>query len=474
MMNLPTVADEIRRHEKLWFLDGSDLLLFIRKSKPNDLFPLLLDFVHTVFSEFMKRETSIRVALNPIRRDTKEFAASGDAKRALDGSGAFREIAEMQNVVATSKPFSPLFGILPRLNYFPMERPLAIFEVVKKDYETVRRIIKILFETGEPAEGCLLRVGELFFILSRMQSHVEVVPLDPIIFANAYEQLIEGNGHFRMPREVYVELKTGAERMFAGFAGIYRSHEGWIPKLPFPCIYSEDDLVVLQDAFHRMRAYLAYTDAVDLESPAALLEYLAARFPNCRDLLHELLQYYRYLSGRDGEQIPANNLYRCLHQFMAQLLSGASDIGVDSHHRRLGLTVGIITRNRSADLKEALYSLTQQTRPADEVLIVDNGSTDRTRAVVESFRRDLPIAYHYLKEMSIPKARNMVIERASHEIIAFTDDDCILDPNWLRAVEKGFLRAENIGMVGGWVKHAPAAHTSIIDTYYSVFHHNTT
>ena len=86
----------------------------------------------------------------------------------------------------------------------------------------------------------------------------------------------------------------------------------------------------------------------------------------------------------------------------------------------------------------------------------------------------LPISYYFLPEASIPRARNLVLEKAKNEIIAFTDDDCIVDPGWLDAVERGFLRADNIGMVGGWVKHEPAPQPSMIDTYYSLFHHNTT
>jgi hypothetical protein len=39
-------------------------------------------------------------------------------------------------------------------------------------------------------------------------------------------------------------------------------------------------------------------------------------------------------------------------------------------------------------------------------------------------------------------------------------------------VERGFLRADNVGIVGGWVKHEPALEPSLLDTYYSLFHHN--
>ena len=63
---------------------------------------------------------------------------------------------------------------------------------------------------------------------------------------------------------------------------------------------------------------------------------------------------------------------------------------------------------------------------------------------------------------------------APNTLIAFTDDDCVLEPGWLQAVERGFLRADNVGMVGGWVCHEHARERSAIDTYYATFHHNTT
>jgi len=144
------------------------------------------------------------------------------------------------------------------------------------------------------------------------------------------------------------------------------------------------------------------------------------------------------------------------------------------HQQRLGLTVGIITRNRAADLREALESLTAQLRPADEVFIVDNGSTDGTAEVIESFRGRLPIVGSFLAAASIPGARNAVLDGAKHEIICFTDDDCVLEPGWLYAIERGFLRAENIGVIGGWVKHHHAPTPSTVDTYYGIYHHNTT
>jgi cellulose synthase/poly-beta-1,6-N-acetylglucosamine synthase-like glycosyltransferase len=301
---------------------------------------------------------------------------------------------------------------------------------------------------------------------------VDIVPLDPLLFANIHERLNGSKDRFEMPVPVYEEQKAVAERTFSALAKLYRENEGRIKKLPFPCIYSEDDLRVIRDAFHRMRVFLLHVDGVDIASAGALVDYLGRKHPGCRPFLRDLLAYYRRLTGASGKTAFGNNLYRCLLQFMAQLLSGSSEISLDRHDKRLGITVGIITRNRAADLRDALRSLTRQARPADEVLIVDNGSTDETSSVVESFRERLPLSYHFLEEASIPMARNLVIDRAGHDIVAFTDDDCVPEPRWLEVVERGFLRAENVGIVGGWVRHEPAPEPSMIDTYYSIFHHN--
>ena len=148
----------------------------------------------------------------------------------------------------------------------------------------------------------------------------------------------------------------------------------------------------------------------------------------------------------------------------------AATITVDRPHKHLGITVEVITRNRAADLAGMLDSLTRQLRKPDEVLVVDNGSSDHTQAVLEEFRDRLPIRCQFLERADIPGARNLVIESAAHEIVSFVDDDCITEPGWLAAVETGFLRAENIGIVGGWTTHKPAPRRSTVDNCYRAFH----
>lgn len=467
------LAEQMRAHKEMEFLKDNDVLLFVHKNAPDKFFRVMLDFSQRIFKEVEKKEETTTLSYTTSNGDSWDGSPETHFKRNVNGSKALTAICQEADVNLKMLP-SSLYGIMPRLNYFPMDKPVTVIEIGKASYRKLRTVAKTLSNWGEESESFLVRADDFLFLMRRLSTHTDIVPLDPLIFANIYARLFRDGGSFDMPVSVYEEQKAAASRMFTALAGLYRKNEGWVAKLPFPVIYSEDDLLVIRDAYHRMRVFLTHSDGVDIGSTNVLVDFLGRKYPNCREFLRDTLDYYKHLSGDDGRKIPANNLYRCLLQFMAQMLSGVSDISIDDHRKRLGITVGIITRNRAADLQDALKSLTRQTRPADEVLIVDNGSTDNTRSVVESFERKLPISYYFLREASIPNARNMVIEKGRHEIISFTDDDCIAEPEWLDAVERGFLRAENVGIVGGWVRHEPSAEESMVDTYYSLFHHNKT
>ncbi len=467
------LAGQMRNNKMLTFLKNHEILLFIRKSQPEELFQLLLDLIQKIFNSIQKNMDFIRVTY-AISDNGQDGALTREALKVdIKQSKALAQICKAAEVDVSTLP-SSLFGITPRLNYFPMDKPIPLIDFQKTAYEGSRIAVKSLLKYGKDSESVLVQVQGFLFIFCKQQSYVEVVPLNPFIFANIHSQISNGSESFEMPVSVYQEQKATSDQMFLALAGLYRKNEGWIKKLPYPCLYLEDDQIAYRDAFHRMRVFLLHSDGVDIRSPSLLISFLGHKYPSCEPFLNALLDYYLHLNGQGRQGRCANNLYRCLHQFMAQMLSGASQISLDNHWKHLGITVGIITRNRSKDLKEMLRSLTNQIRAADEVLIVDNGSTDQTRKVVESFENKLPISYYFLQEASIPRARNLVLEKTKNEIIAFTDDDCMVDPGWLDSVERGFLRADNIGMVGGWVKHEPAPKPSMIDTYYSLFHHNTT
>jgi glycosyltransferase involved in cell wall biosynthesis len=134
--------------------------------------------------------------------------------------------------------------------------------------------------------------------------------------------------------------------------------------------------------------------------------------------------------------------------------------------KSLAISVIIITLNRAEWLSETLSSLLDQSRRAEEVIVVDNGSTDHTKDIAESFKDKLNIKYIHEEKRGIPFARNAGIKYASKEIIAFIDDDCIAHKDWLKYIELTFLRDPNIGMVGGEVSYLKSSE-AIVDKFYS-------
>ena len=87
------------------------------------------------------------------------------------------------------------------------------------------------------------------------------------------------------------------------------------------------------------------------------------------------------------------------------------------------------TLNRSALLQRTISSLLAQTFPVGdfEIIVVDNGSTDSTRATVESLRKEHPksrLRYVYEPEPGLLSGRHRGALEATGEILVFTD--CLL------------------------------------------------
>ena len=134
--------------------------------------------------------------------------------------------------------------------------------------------------------------------------------------------------------------------------------------------------------------------------------------------------------------------------------------------KSLSISVVIVTLNRVESLRDTLLSLVRQERQPDEVIVVDNGSTDNTKEVVLDFRDKLNIKYVYEEQRGIPHARNTGIRNATKDIIAFVDDDCVADRSWLKYLEIPFIKDPHIGAVGGEVCYLKTKR-GILDEFYS-------
>ncbi|MBW4603828.1 MAG: glycosyltransferase family 2 protein [Calothrix sp. FI2-JRJ7] len=118
------------------------------------------------------------------------------------------------------------------------------------------------------------------------------------------------------------------------------------------------------------------------------------------------------------------------------------------------LTVIVPTYRRPQDLSQCLEALQEQTRIADEVMVVVRDIDTDTWEFIKTFdQKSLPLT---ICKVSVPgqvAALNAALDQASGDIIAITDDDAMPHRDWLARIENYFLNDSCIGGVGGrdWI-----------------------
>jgi glycosyltransferase involved in cell wall biosynthesis len=123
-------------------------------------------------------------------------------------------------------------------------------------------------------------------------------------------------------------------------------------------------------------------------------------------------------------------------------------------------SVVVCTRNRAHLLEGSLMSLLGQTSSVEwQLILVDNGSTDETSAVVERCRSSVPgVELSHIVEMrpGLSHARNRGIAAAEGEYLLFTDDDVVVDPRWVDELCAGFSSNEVVAVGGRVLPSWPA------------------
>lgn len=123
------------------------------------------------------------------------------------------------------------------------------------------------------------------------------------------------------------------------------------------------------------------------------------------------------------------------------------------------VSIVIATKDRARYLERALASLERQDgAPEFEAIVVDNGSSDDTRAVAERQRERgrYPLVYLYEAEPNRGKARNRGIAAARGETIAFCDDDVRAPAGWLAAHAAAHAKAAQPAVVNGPIVNVPS------------------
>src|SRR5260221_150360 len=109
------------------------------------------------------------------------------------------------------------------------------------------------------------------------------------------------------------------------------------------------------------------------------------------------------------------------------------------------VSICITTFNEEKSINKLLDSLFSQTRLANEIIIVDGGSTDKTIELIKKFKK---IKLIISKRASIAKGRNLAVKNSKYEIIAMTDGGCICNKYWLAKITESFK--EDISVVAGF------------------------
>ena len=128
----------------------------------------------------------------------------------------------------------------------------------------------------------------------------------------------------------------------------------------------------------------------------------------------------------------------------------------------------ICTRDRAASLRRTLAALAGVQIPvgmAVELIVVDNGSTDETAAVVRDFKFEHPLKYVLEPLAGVSRAKNRGLLEAKGEIIAFLDDDVVPAEDWLGRLCAPLMNGMADAVAGG-VRIAPY----LIAPWMSAFH----
>lgn len=111
--------------------------------------------------------------------------------------------------------------------------------------------------------------------------------------------------------------------------------------------------------------------------------------------------------------------------------------------------------NEGDNIHHMMQGLSQQTRQADEIVIVDGGSRDQTVAIITGYRDRLPIKLVIEDGCNISQGRNRAIALASGDILAITDAGTRLNDDWLETITAPMLSNPQVTGVAGFFKADP-------------------
>ncbi len=149
---------------------------------------------------------------------------------------------------------------------------------------------------------------------------------------------------------------------------------------------------------------------------------------------YEISEWDFGLTGRDREKKPA----------LAAVRNAFSELPFPNDLSWPKVSVVVCAYNSASTIRNCLAGLEKLEYPNFEVIVVNDGSTDATEEIAEEFRYRVITT----ENQGLACARNVGLEAATGEIIAYLDADAYPDPHWLSHLTVAFMKSSHVG-VGG-------------------------
>lgn len=185
------------------------------------------------------------------------------------------------------------------------------------------------------------------------------------------------------------------------------------------------------------------TVTAEIPDPAHATDILTAKA--ARELANAIAAHHA-LDENPLPRVPGRSLLRAADSYPACLGPRADALALQPM-----ISVVVASRERPAQLARCLDSLVRQRYPRFEVIVVDNDPvTDETQRLVRH-RYFGEVSYTREYRRGLANAHNRGLAVARGQIVAFTDDDVIVDESWLAAIAEGFYVAEDVCCVTGLI-----------------------
>lgn len=132
------------------------------------------------------------------------------------------------------------------------------------------------------------------------------------------------------------------------------------------------------------------------------------------------------------------------------------------------ISVVIPAFNEEKSLGKCLDAFQNQTTKENfEIIVVDNGSTDKTLQVLESYKNKLPLKVYFESKKGRGTARYIGFKNAKGEIVLSADSDCVVPHDWIEKMTKTLRKKDAVAVTGTLiVKDIDPIRNLVINKFY--------